>query len=91
MFDFGSTPDIPYPEVVSYEEQEDGTIKLVVDAVWPDRNMEKAYSHEVVVRPLDGGRFQYVSNHVIDSKDNAEPVWYRERLSDEKWKDYYGG
>lgn len=86
MFDFGSTPDIPYPEVVSYEEQEDGTIKLVVDAVWPDRNMEKAYSHEVVVRPLDGGRFQYVSNHVIDSKDNADPVWYRERLSDEKWK-----
>ena len=90
MFDFGSTPDIPYPEVVAYEAQENGTIKLVVDAVWPDRNMDKAYSHEVVVRPLDGGRFQYVSNHVIDSEDNAEPIWYRERLSDEKWDEYYG-
>ena len=90
MFDFGPTPDIPYPEVIGYEAQTDGTVKLLVDAVWPDKNMERAYSHEVVVRPLDGEGFQYVSNHVIDSEDNAEPVWYRERLSDEKWEEYYG-
>lgn len=34
-------------------------------------------------RPLDSSRFQYVSNHVIDSEDNAEPLSGIGRLSDE--------
>ncbi|RDU22792.1 DUF6070 family protein [Anaerosacchariphilus polymeriproducens] len=90
MFDFAPTPNIPYPEVVSYNEEQDGTIMLTVNAVWPEENLAKAFSHVVVIRPLTDGRFQYVSNHVIHSKENMEPTWYRDRLTDEEWANYYG-
>lgn len=91
IFDFASTPNIPYPEVISYKENLDGTIQLTVNAVFPERNLGKAFCHEVIIRPLEDGGFQYVSNHVIPSKDNVEMTWYTERLSDEKWQEYYGG
>jgi uncharacterized protein YceK len=91
MYDFASTPNIPYPEVIAYEENEDGTIKLTVNAVWPEKNCGKAFSHEVVVRPLKDGGFQYVSNNVISWVENVEAVWYPKRLSDEKWREYYRG
>lgn len=89
MYDFAPTPYIPYPEVVGYEKNQNGTIKLTVKAVWPEKNLAKAFCHQVVVRPLGNGKFQYVSNYVIPSKENAEVTWYTERLSDEKWKEYY--
>lgn len=91
MYDFAPTPEIPYPEVISCEENQDGTIKLTVNAVWPDENLEKAFCHEVIIRPLEDGGFQYVSNHVIPSEDNVEITWYTERLSDDEWQEYYGG
>ena len=50
-----------------------------MEAVWPIENMDKAFSHEVVVRVLEDGGFQYVSNRVIPDEDNAEPTWYTER------------
>lgn len=77
--------------MIAYEENEDGTIKLTVNAVWPEKNRGKAFSHEVVVRPLKDGGFQYVSNYVIPWVENVEEVWYPERLSDEKWREYYSG
>lgn len=91
MFDFAPTPNIPYPEVISYEENLDRTITLTVNAVWPAENRGKAFSHEVVIRLLEDGGFQYVSNHVIPSADNVTITWYSERLSDDEWKEYYGG
>lgn len=91
MFDFAPTPYSPYPEVISYEENQDGTIKLTVNAVWTEGNLENAFCHEVIIRPLENGGFQYVSNHVIPSEDNVEVTWYTERLSDDKWQEYYGG
>lgn len=90
MFDFAPTPYIPYPEVISYEENPDGTVKLMVNAVWAEKSLEKAFFHEVIIRPLDNGGFQYVSNHVIPSENNVEITWYRERLTDEQWQEYYG-
>lgn len=57
-------PDIPYPEVVSYTENEDGTITLIVNAVYPNGNTSVAYSHRTVIRPLDGDCFRYVSNQI---------------------------
>ena len=89
MFDIAPTPYIPYPEVVSCEEKQDGTIKLVVNAVWAEKNMERAFCHEVTIRPLEGEGFQYVSNHVIPSEDNVEVTWYTERLADDDWQEYY--
>ena len=91
LYDKGTTPDVPFPEVVSYEENGDGTLKLTVNAVWPKKSLERAFRHEVVVRPLNGDGYQYVSNHVVPSDDNVEPEWYMERLTEEQWQEYYGG
>lgn len=80
----------PYPEVVAYEEQDDGTIKLTVNAVWIRKELDRAISSELIVRPLENGGFQYVSNQVIPLTDSIEPEWYQERLSDEEWIKNYG-
>ena len=80
----------PYPEVIAYEEQVDGTIKLTVNAVWIRKELDRAITSELVVRPLENGGFQYVSNQVIPLTDSIEPEWYQERLSDEEWIKNYG-
>lgn len=85
------TPYIPYPEVISWEENPDETVKLTVNAVWAEENTERAFCHEVVIRPFKNGGFQYVSNHVIPSEDDVEVTWYTERLTDEQWRKHYGG
>lgn len=90
FYDFACSPNIPYPEVISYEENEDGTMKLTVNVVWPEKHLEKAFCHEVVIRPLNDGGFQYVSNHVIPSEKNVEPTWYSEKFTDEEWEELYG-
>ena len=84
-------PDIPYPEVVSYTENKDGTITLIVNAVYPNGNTSVAYSHRTVVRPLDGDCFQYVSNQMLSSEDERVTWWHSDRLTKEEWLEIYGG
>lgn len=74
----------PCPEVTAYEELGDGTLKLTVQAVWKSKQIEEAFVHELIVRPVSGEEFQYVSNRVIPSEENVEPVWYVERISQEQ-------
>lgn len=81
MNDVARITNIPYPEVVDYRENNDGTLTLTVDAVWPEKMMERAFSHEVVIRPLSDGGFQYVSNRVIPVENAVEPNWYTERTA----------
>lgn len=69
----GSTLDMPYPEVTSVVNNEDGTITLLVEAVWPKYRDDSAYVHEVTIRP-EGGGFKYVSNRVVEKK--METKWY---------------
>ncbi|MCH1951448.1 DUF6070 family protein [Enterocloster sp. OA13] len=45
---------------------------------------------ELVVRPLEDGGVQYVSNKIISAEDNAEETWHTPRLSMEEWKKMYG-
>ena len=75
-------PEIPYPEVVSYEKDGDGLIRIMVNAVYPERRSSKAFTHEVTVQILPEGGFRYVSNHVISSEKDAVGSWHRERKSD---------
>lgn len=82
--------NLPYPEVVDYEEQADGTIILTVNAVYPSEGTSKAFSHEVVVRPLGQDGFQYVSNARLPSKDDYGTGWHTDRLTDEEWEEIYG-
>ncbi len=83
-------PDIPYPEVVSYTENGDGTFTLTVNAVYPEENTSRAYTHKTVVRPLDDGGFQYVSNQIIFLEGGCELWWHSERLTEDQWKEIYG-
>lgn len=83
-------PEIPYPEVVNYVENNDGTITLTVNVVFPGQIISKVYAHEVVIRPLDDGGVQYVSNRIIPSEDNYEQTWNVPRLTEEEWEEIYG-
>lgn len=81
-------PDIPVPEVVDYTENADGTIALIVNAVYGKESTAKAFSHKTVVRPLDEGGFQYVSNEIISPKEDYDIWWHSDRLTGE---DVYEG
>lgn len=83
-------PEHPYPEVVDYTENADGTITLLVNVVFPYEGLSEVFSHEVAVRPLKNDGVQYVSNHVIPSEDNIEESWYKPRLTLAEWAEGYG-
>ena len=83
-------PEYPFPEVVRYTENEDGTITLTVQVVFPYKSLSKVYAHEVVIRPLDNGGVQYVSNRIIPSEDNYEATWHKPRLTEGQWEEMYG-
>lgn len=83
-------PKHPYPEVVAFTESDDGTITLMVNVVFPYEGISKVYAHEVVVRPLEDGEVQYVSNRVLPSVDNYEETWHTPRLTKGEWEEVYG-
>ncbi len=86
-FEEAEYPEIPYPEVVDYTEREDGTILLTVQAVYPYENTSRAFSHEVVVRPGEGGSFTYVSNNMLTPAEDCDLWWHTDRLTREEWEE----
>ncbi len=86
-FEEAEYPEIPYPEVVDYTEREDGTILLTVQAVYPYENTSRAFSHEVVVRPGEGGSFTYVSNKMLTPVEDCDLWWHTDRLTREEWEE----
>ena len=84
-------PDIAYPEVVGYTENEDGTVTLYINAVYPNGNMSKEFSHITVIRPFIEGSFQYVSNEITSPEGDHDIWWHSNRLTEEEWKEVYGG
>ena len=84
-------PDIAYPEVVSYTENEDGTVTLYINAVYPGGNMSKAFAHITVIRPFSEESFQYVSNEIALPEGYHDIWWHSNRLTEEEWKEVYGG
>ena len=84
-------PDIAYPEVVGYTENGDGTVTLYINAVYPNGNMSKEFSHITVIRPFIEGSFQYVSNEITPPEGDHDIWWHSNRLTEEEWKEVYGG
>lgn len=84
-------PEYPYSEVVGFTENSDGTITLTANVVFPHSGNSKVYAHQVVVRPLEDGGVQYVSNKIYPSEDNSEETWHTPRLTAEEWEELYGG
>ena len=84
-------PEYPYSEVVGFTENNDGTITLIANVVFLYTGDSKVYAHEVVVRPLEDGGVQYVSNRIIPSEYNYRETWHTPRLTLEEWEELYGG
>ena len=84
-------PEYPYSEVIGFTENGDGTLTLTANVVFPYVGDSKVYAHEVVVRPLENGEVQYVSNRIIPSEDNCEETWHTPRLTAKEWDEIYGG
>lgn len=76
--------------MTGYKELEDGTVQLTVEAVWEMEMLDCAMKSELVVRPMEGGSFQYVSNRVISREEQMTSFWYKPRLTEEAWNNYYG-
>lgn len=82
-------PDIAYPEVVGYTEHEDGTVTLNINAVYPNGNTSREFSHTTVICPLNEDNFQYVSNEMILPEEDYSIWWHSRRLTEEEWKEIY--
>lgn len=52
------------PEVTACRENADGTLTLTVEALSTDLKLDCLFAHELTVRPLEDGTFQYVRNRV---------------------------
>lgn len=79
-FDEFDYAEVPYPEVVGYEENEGGSITLLVNAVYPNSNTSKLFSHEVTVLEEDG-RIYYLANKIIGDEE-LDLWWHADRLTD---------
>lgn len=66
---------VPNTEVTKVIRHEDGTLTLIVDAVWEEMGTDCAYTHEVTVKPNSDGSFRYISNKIIASDDNQIPAY----------------
>lgn len=68
------------PEVTACQVNADGTITLTVQALSTDLKTDCLFAHEVTVRPLENGRFQYVGNKVTYQTEYGLP-YSQPRLS----------
>ena len=71
---YNVTPRTPFPEVVSYTYNSNGTITMVVDAVNKWYGTDKSFRHELTVRPGNGTTFQYVSNRLLEAEETMLPA-----------------
>lgn len=83
-------PNLPYPEVISGAENGDGTLTLLVNAVYPSAETSRAFTHELTIRPDAQGGFQYLSNRVLRSGQDYDTGWHTDRLTAEEWEHVYG-
>lgn len=69
------------PEVTACKENNDGTLTLTVEAICTDLKLDCIFAHELTVRPLDDGAFQYVSNHITYQNDEYGLPFCEPRLT----------
>ena len=69
-----ASPYPPFGEVIDYTENEDGTITLFVDGVWPDYNSDCAFTNQIVIQPFDDGTFRYLSNSIQQKEIELPPM-----------------
>lgn len=60
-------------EVTQYRDNPDGTITLTVNVSSPELKTDDLFGHEVTVRPLENGGFQYVANRITYQTEYGLP------------------
>ena len=58
---------------MSCKENDDNTITLTVNVRCNDYKTDKLFTHEVVIRELDNGQYQYLSNKITYKSDIELP------------------
>lgn len=61
------------PEVTACRTNADGTLALTVEARSTDLGIDCLFSHEVTVRPMEDGVFQFVGNRVLSQTEKGLP------------------
>ena len=61
------------PEVTAYAVNPDGTMTLTVEMLSTGLKMDCLFAHEVTIRPLENGNFQYVGNRVTYQTEYGLP------------------
>lgn len=61
------------PEVTAYVMNPDGTMTLTIQVLSTDLKMDCLFAHEVTVRPLENGNFQYVGNRITYQTEYGLP------------------
>ena len=61
------------PEVTACRTNADGTLALTVEARSTDLGIDCLFSHEVTVRPMENGGFQFVGNRVLSQTEKGLP------------------
>lgn len=74
-----------YPMVTGRRDSPDGTFTLSVAACCPDRKTDRLFCHDVTIRPLENGGFQYVSNRITYRSDYGIPPYFP-RLPEAVWE-----
>ena len=69
-----TSPYPPFGEIIEYHYNDDGTITLFADAVWADYNSDIAFTNEIVIQPLENGKWRYLSNHVEEKELELPPI-----------------
>ncbi len=71
---YNTAPRAPQPEVTEYWYNADGTLTMRVDALNEWYGTDRAFSHELTVRPDGAGGFKYVSNTLITDENSILPT-----------------
>ena len=86
---YNVTPKTPFPDVIAYESNNNGSITLTVNAVNAWYGTDKAFQHKLTVFPESGG-FKYVSNELVYNENNIIPeAKLSEMLNVERAKSVY--
>ncbi|MDY4221434.1 MAG: DUF6070 family protein [Candidatus Faecousia sp.] len=61
------------PEVISSRTNTDGTITMTVQVISTDLKTDCLFSHELTVRPMEQGGFQFVRNRILSQGERGLP------------------
>lgn len=64
---------IPVPEVVDVQRNEDGSLRLTVDALLVSRGTDRAFTHIVTIQPAADGSYRVLANELLEDTDNILP------------------